>query len=513
MKRSLLLGAFVALVWAPLSAEDSSSDFDSLAAAPADEASTPAADLGSLKWAGDQTFDYRYGAYDPATRTGGQVDSQLSAEYKYGPFKLTGAASVRNNEFVPGETLLTFASGPLKVSAGLAEFSWGVADANNPTDTLNNRDYRYGANAKRLVNPAVTAALYPTDWMSVEAVYEPWKDPAKFPKDFQANTQSGLATSKSQLVAYLNSHSQAALASLLTSSYSPKATQDDVAHDASQPVVGGRLNFFLPGVDLAASYVYDRDTYLTPVVTLKQYAGSVWLPETVELAYKRVQRVGLNAKTTIDKYGLWLETAYNITEDPAGTDDGIRNNKLTWTTGFDFSWGPSSAWYVNLQYAGSWIPNYDATTYSDYANATPSLTDKTAVLRQTYRSLTNAIGAETEEWLHGATWSLKFPFTDLNLTPTFSGAVMVPVNYDRTASDGTVRDRVLSAYFKPECEWAPVDGVKVRLGGDLAYGWIKKDGSSDLSLDTTTDKLGTYTPQNSVYVEVNYQWNGSWGSK
>jgi len=501
MKRTLLLGTLAVLAWVPVSAQDAADDFAALAAAPAGDETAPAADFGTLKWSGENNFVYRWGAYDPATRTGGLVDGKVAAEYKAGDLKLTGAALARNGEFVPGETLVSWNPGAFKFSAGLAEFSWGVADANNPTDTLNARDYRFGATADRLVNPAVTAAWYPADWLSVEAVYEPWKDPSKFPKDFQASTQAGLDSGKTAL-------SDAGYNAVL-GSYHPKATLVEVAHDGSEPVYGGRINFYLPGVDLAASYVYDRDTYLTPVVTMKHYTA-VWVPETVELTYKRVQRAGLNAKTTLDRFGLWFEGAYNLTEDPDGSNVGIRDNKFTWTTGVDFNFGPASAYYVNLQYAGSWIPGYDAATASDYGSpSAANLNDEGYMTRRTYRSLVQSLGAESEEWLHGLTYSLKFPISDLGLTPTLSGAVLVPVNYDRTAADGTVRDRIASAFFKPELELAPADGVKLLVGADLAYGYIKKDGSSDIGLDTTTDKLGTYTPQNSVYVKLNYQWNGS----
>ena len=509
MKKFLLAGVFTALSLLPAVAENAADDFAALAGDASDEATSSS--LGTLKWAGDQAFAWRSGVAEDPTRTGGSVDSTLSAEYKLGDWKLVGAGVSRNNEFVTGETLLTWTPEAFKVSAGFTEFSWGLADKKNPTDTLNARDYRYGADAPRLVNPAVDVTWYPADWLSVEAVYEPWKEMSQFPKDFRASTQSGLDRSAATLkasfsqlaTAYPSTYS--GLSSLLNSSYNPKVTAQTLARDASEPVFGGRANFFLPGVDLSLSYLYDRDIYYTPVVTMKKYA-TLWLPNEVDLVLKRIHRLGLNAKTTLDRYGLWLETAYNLTEDPAGTDEALRNNKLSWTTGFDFNFGPASAYYLNVQYAGEWALGYDAATVKDYkADPTAAqLADQAYMTKRTYRSLVQSLGSETEELMNTLTASLKFPLADSLVTPSLSGAVIVPLGYD-----DTLQTRVASAFFKPELDVMPADGVHVFFGADLAYGWVKKAGSSDISLDTSTDKLGVYTPQNNVYIKVQYKWNGS----
>jgi len=485
MKRILIVGALAALVFGSVWAEDAASDFDSLAAAPAADASndTAAFDWGTLKWSGDQNFSWRWGAAENPTRTGGLVDGELTGEYKWNDLKVTGAAAVKNGEYTPGETLVTWAPGTFKVSAGLSEFSWGVADANNPTDTLNSRDYRFGASAERIVNPAVTTAWYPADWVSLEAVFEPWKEAPKFPTDFGASVRSSFA------------------------SYGTVVTVSDDAKDGSKPVYAGRANFFLQGLDLSFSYVYDRDSYYTPVITTVAVpaSGNAYLPSKIELVRKTVQRVGVNAKTTVDRFGLWFEGAYNITEDPTSTDYAIRDNKLAWTTGFDFNWGPGSAYYVNLQYAGSWIPGYDSSAVSALGSG---VFVKATAEKYYYRKLLNSLGSETEEWLHGATYSLKFPLNDATITPTLSGAVMVPFGYDNSE-----KTRIASAYFKPELDVMPADGVHLLFGAELSYGWIKKAGSEDVTLDTSTDKLGIYTPQNAVYIKVNYKWNGSLSAK
>jgi len=527
MKKFLLAGAFAALALFPAAAQDASSDFDALAGGASDDAA-PAASLGTLKWSGDQEFAWRFGAAEAPTRTGGSVDGTLSGEYKLGDLKVVGAGTVRNNEFVVGETAAFYSVGPVKVGLGYQEFSWGLADKKNPTDTLNARDYRFGADAPRLVNPAATIAVYPADWLSVEAVYEPYKEMSTFPKDFRASTQAGLSAAASALngkfAGAVAAYNAATGSSLTYSPYTPSTTAEVVTRDFSNPVYGGRANFFLPGVDLSLSYLLDRDTYYTPSVTMTSVSvanavlagnpavpgtSTFWVPGKIDLTLKRIHRIGVNAKTTIDRYGLWLETAYNLTEDHGGTDDGIRNDKLSWTTGLDFNFGPSSAYYLNVQYAGEWVLGYDAATLKDYKAdpTTTQLADQAYMTKRTYRSLTQSLGSETEELMNTLTASVKFPLEDNLVTPSLSGAVILPYNYD-----DTVQTRVASAFFKPEIDVMPADGVHVLFGADLAYGWVKKAGSSDIVQDTAMDKLGVYTPQNNLYIKVQYKWNGSVGN-
>jgi hypothetical protein len=525
MKRTILFGALVSLALLPAFAQDASSDFDAPAAA-ADSTAAPAFHWGSLKYSGDQEFSWRFGAYDPANRTGGSMDSKMAGEYKLDGLKVVAAGQVQENEFVPGETAAFYTLGPVKFGVGYQEFSWGVADKKNPTDTLNARDYRFSPNADRLVNPAASVAVYPADWMSLEAVYEPWKEQSKYPTDFQASTLVGLMAEKQQLVAgvqkkiddYIaaggtssdSTYLQLAGAkSLLSSTYQPKVTAEGTTRDLSSPVYGGRVNFFLPSLDLSVSYLYDRDAFYTPVVTMASYvSGQFVLPAQIDLVYKRIHRFGLDAKTTIDRYGLWLEAAYNKTEASSTDAYDNRHDNLDWTLGGDFNFGPGSAYYVNLQYAGTYVIGYDASTVKDYNNVNPTLTDLSYMTRMTYRSMTQMLGSQSEQLMNTLTGNIKFPLADATVTPSFSGAVIVPYTYDDTNAT-----RIASAYLNPEIDWAPVDGVHVLFGADLAYGWVKNSGSSDITLNTTTDKMGLYTTDNNLYVTVKYNWNGSLGAQ
>ncbi len=497
MKRTTVLWAMALLALAPAGAQDatdSSSDFDSLAA-PAADTATPKFDWGTLKYSGDQELSWRWGAYDPATRTGGMVDSKMSAEYKRGDVKVVAAAQVRNNEFVPGETAVFYAPGTLKFGLGYQEFSWGVADKRNPTDTLNARDYRYGVDAPRLVNPAASVSWYPASWVSIDVVYEPWKEQSKYPTDLVGKTSAGLSAAATKLKASVPYYA----------AYNPTVTADTNNQDTSQPVYGARTNFFIPGLDLSLSYVYDKDPFYTPVVTMKSYSG-FWAPQKVDLVYKRIHRLGIDAKTTVEQFGFWLESAYNITEASASDAYDNRHNSLDWTLGMDFNYGPGSVYYVNFQYVGEYIFNYDASTNSDYQSnpVAAQLMDQNYMSRQTYRSLVQSLGTQTEQWTNGFTVSAKWPLDDELITPGIDAAVALPVSYDTTKAT-----RYASGYFKPQVDYKPIDSLHILFGAELNYAWVKNSGSDSVSLDTANDRIGVYTPQNNVFVKVDYKWNGT----
>jgi len=497
MKRTLAVAALAAAVLAPAFAQDASSDFDA-PAAPEASTAAPAIDWGTLKYSGDQAYAWRWAADDAATRTGGFLDSTMKAEYKYRDFKVVAGASVRYDEFVPEETALYWSPGSFKFGVGLQEFSWGVADKANPTDTLNARDYRYDVDAPRLVNPAASVAYYPAGWVSLEAVYEPWKVESKFPTSFADTTQAGLDASAAALKATAYGPYLSAYSPTVTTPSSSVGTFDN-------PVYGGRVNFFLPGLDLALSYLNDLDSFYTPVVTTGLYAGgNVWAPQTVDLVYNRIQRFGLNAKTTVDRYGFWVEGAYNHTAASSWSDDTNRHDNIAWTAGMDFNYGPGSVYYINLQYAGVWVFNYDSSALTTPTQA--QLASASYMADYTYRSLTQALGDQTEQMLNSLMLRMNWPLNNATVTPSLSSVVAVPYNYNSTEWT-----RYASLYVNPEIDVMPVDGLHLLAGADLAYAWVKPANGSSVTLDTTYDRLGVYTPQNNLYVKVDYKWNGSLG--
>jgi hypothetical protein len=237
--------------------------------------------------------------------------------------------------------------------------------------------------------------------------------------------------------------------------------------------------------------------------------GYLYVPSSVDLVYKRVHRLGIDAKTTVEQFGFWLESAYNITEASSTDAYDNRHNTLDWTLGMDFNYGPGSVYYVNIQYVGEYVFNYDQSTVADYNNLSQSqqvalLQSQDAATREVYRSLVQSLGIQNAQWTNGFTASAKWPIDEELVTPSLDAAVSFPVGYDSTTAT-----RYVSGYFKPQVDFKPVDSLHILFGAELNYAWVKDTGSSSTTLDTTYDPIGVYTPLNNIFVRVDFQWNGT----
>ena len=88
--------------------------------------------------------------------------------------------------------------------------------------------------------------------------------------------------------------------------------------------------------DIAASYIYDIDQYYTPEIQVEKYQilnkdtkvnppltaeqlkgsfpSSVYGIKNITLKRNRIHRIGLDAKTVIDRFGIWGEACLSVTE-------------------------------------------------------------------------------------------------------------------------------------------------------------------------------------------------------
>jgi hypothetical protein len=116
-----------------------------------------------------------------------------------------------------------------------------------------------------------------------------------------------------------------------------------------------------------------------------------------------------------------------------------------------------------------------------------------------YRSLTQGLGLQTERLLQGVAGTIEFSFLEGRVKPTLDYAGYVPSGYD----DTTVT-RYGSAVLMPKLVLLPVDALRVTLGSEMAWSWIKENGGA-VKLDRT-DKIGQMTDDNRVYLEIAYSW-------
>lgn len=417
------------------------------------------------------------------------LENQLGFEVKSGNIKIVSnwTIDVQPSSSLPtvlsamaGENAIYWSPSSFKFGLGWQDFAWGVADKKNPTDNLNPRDYTVGVNADKLPVFALSANWYPSDTISFQGVYVPYEQQDKFPIDFAGHIKSSLSSLNSGVTVSVS----------------------DPAMDPASFIAGGRLAFRLPTVDFSFSYLYDWDQFYTATTTLTNVG--VYVPASVHLEKLRIHRLGADIKTLAGKTGLWLEAGLNLTQDLAASNtDNIRNPSLAWTAGLDTSYGPNDAFYLNVQYLGEYVINYDQSTVADYT-PTPSMakmTNASFVQSMLNRSLTQSLGLQTEGLTQGLTVNLKFPLLDNLLTPSLTAAYVLPFMYDSTNVT-----RFGSLALNPELDFMPIDSFHIKLGADLCYSWIQpKDGA--LQQDTTSDRIGIYGLNNNVYLKVEYAFN------
>jgi hypothetical protein len=511
--------------------DDSSALFDQAAAAPAASGdAAPAETTFALGLSGSHEFGYRLPAYDEdsfgyaSEMKSPYFDSELGLTVQDKDIKLVSnwdlalrplAAVAASTDSATGEygswdklvrarpleNYVSWSPSGWKLSAGYQVFSWGLADKRNPTDNLNPRDYTVGVNADKIPVLAADAVWYPTDSLSIEAVFAPTAQESKYPVDFKAEIE-GNAKKIGIAAATAAAHAGIALSPTGSVSYAPLALEPKNA------IAGGKASFRSSAFDASVSYLYDIDPLYTPKVTASAAmtgAASAAVSSTIVLERERIHRFGLDAKTTLGKFGLWTEAAYNLTGNEGDSDYSCRKSDLNYVLGTDVSFGPNDTMYCNLQYIGDWIPGFDGSFSKDYANGLPDLTKSITVpgyLQEYYqRATVNKLGLQTEGLLQGATLNLKLELADGAFTPQLTGAYVMPFLYD-----DALETRYGSLALNPEIDVKPVDSFHVKLGADLAYAWVKPAGG-EVRLDTANDKVGVYTSSNNVYLQILYKWS------
>jgi len=483
MKRTLCIAMMAALSLGGLAfgqeaAEAADQDSESTPSQAAESASGKSFEL---KLNGDHQFIYRAPVYGDDNYYDSEMKiprfrNELSLDVKDGQISLVSHWQIdsspafsqdRSDQWSDStrvrnlENYIAWNPEKFRLGFGYQIYAWGVADGRNPTDNLNPRDYTTMEGTKPHKIPVLSASLnwYPTEEISLETVFEPSAANSIFPIDYQEELGSFGFTN----VVY-----------------------DDLDNKPSNFIAGGKLNYRSQAVDLSISYLYDFDAMYTPVI------GNAGSPAATDISLerKRIHRLGADAKTTVGKFGLWAEACYSLTGNTDASDYSERLSRLDYTLGFDFNYGPQDDYYVNFQYTGTVIPGFDSSANTDISDM------------QSYyqRMLVGFMGSEREKYLQGVTWNAHWNLANGNIVPTFTGAYSLPFDYDDSA--GTRYGNLL---LRPEIDIMPVDSFHITVGAILSYAWIKKDG--DVSLDTTQDSLGIYTPSNHVFVSVSYKWN------
>lgn len=532
MRKSIVLSCVAAGLFFASGLAAQEEDSTDLFADVASVLSEPAAAESAfdLKLSGSHEMDYHAPAYDDANRDYlGDIKNpgftnDFGVEVTDGSVKLvsrwginvvsTFTPDAESARIKPYENFVSWSPDSLKLSFGYQVFSWGVADRKNPTDNLNPRDYTVGVNPDKIPVLAADIVWYPTNSVSVEGVILPSKQSSRYPEDFASLISSKSLPTVTKFV-MTNPGTHEGTAEM--ASYGIDPTYGQKGSRPQDFVAGGKVNFTSADFDLSFDYLYDLDQYYTPVISTVEkkydvvFSGSTigqksfHNVDSVSLERKRIQRIGADAKTTLGKFGLWLEAAYNLTENSGSGDYSARKSKLEYTLGSDVSFGANDSGYLNVQYIGSWIPGFDRNFSADYANGMPdsAMTGDQAYMQRFYeRSIVNSLGLDTEGLMQGVTCNVKYELADALFTPQVTAAYMMPFLYDDAKET-----RYGALVLNPELDVKPVDSFHIKIGADLYYAWHKTEADDSVTLDTATNAIGAYTPSNNVYLKVVYKWN------
>jgi hypothetical protein len=404
-------------------------------------------------------------------------DIRLKSEWEIETLLDQEAPLITGTTVYPLGNFITWQPGSFSITLGYQVFNWGTADTLNPTDNLNPKIYTKDIEPEKLPIFSVSAGYFPIDNLLIEAVYVPYPERSIYPTDPVTSIPPTLFT-VDEITVYRIPFSLEAF------------------------VIGWRLVFFSPFVDLSVSYVCDYEDYYTPEITYNSPAD-----KELELSYNRIHRIGADMKTTIGRFGLWLEVCANIPENIDIDARDRRKPSIAWTSGTDVFYGPDSAFYCNFQYNGTFIPNYDSSFYSDYPDGQPDpiLMGTDPVYAEEYlnRLFMQSMANQNEGLLNGFILNLDFPVLDSKVTPGFAAAYYLPVFYDTDKSS-----RYGNLTLSPKIVFKPEDAFELAVGAQLMFAWHKMAGSDEITIDYT-DPIGRRHDESNIYIMCSYTWSSS----
>ena len=377
-------------------------------------------------------------------------------------------------EMLPLENYISWSPWKFRFAIGFQNYNWGTGDKINPTDNVNTKDLRLPFNSKKYPAFSVSASFFPADFISMEALYIP----------FYLQVSSELAYSA---IEEMYGGTKLGVRSSINPEYFG---------------VGGKVNFFLRHADFSFSYLTTVDPYNSLEIELEkkgQDPYSYYDLSEAELINRREHNIGADFRTTAGIFGLWFEVCYKITEDFFMERDDIRNHQFSWVTGFDFNYGPDSAFYFNMQYFGYFNPLYDYNFYNDYEDGDFELDKSESYYEEFYyRRITNSLAMISEGFLHGISFNMEWPVLNSLLTPKIRTIYSIPLIYDtnREARYGNL-------YINPEIDIMPLDSFHILIGSDLFFSWHKLENKLDID---TSNLFGSNYASSNIYIEVRYKW-------
>lgn len=401
----------------------------------------------------------------------------------------------------PLENYLSMTFGKVRFDTGWQNIVWGTADELNPTDNINPEDNRKTYLPKKLPIFTLRSLFYPIPEITIDTVFVPFEQNDIFPYDIVSKLEN-----------YQND-------------LDIDFTIQPMEFSLKNSLVGIRGGYS-EKISASISYLYDIDPFYTAdadakiisvptniMIGTNTLSTNTYVPYLSARLYRsRLHRIGADFKTTISRLGLWAEMCLSLPEEKAKTEKPGRDLSFEWTTGLDFNAGENNDLYVNLQYNGHYLHNYDDTIMTDYSQMTSYLTpenfsaflmlaDPAGTLENIFERLMryHLIGRR-EAILHTISAKTEVKLLRGKIKPAIAAAYSIPTGYDKYY--GT---RPGSLFLNPEILFSPKDSLTIAFGANLVWAWIKTPDDNQYKLDRE-DRIGQFTEVNAIYLNAGYKW-------
>ncbi len=320
------------------------------------------ASASPLSWSGTGSVHTRYMTdYNDISASGITLypELKMSLNYKGEASEFTGSFTLSGNHDFTSSTDVADYLGRMideayyrvffkhfTLEAGLMKIVWGKGDEIFTFDNINPVDYSDFMNNSYLDRKMPEAMIkidIPFGQQGlIEALYTPVFTPDVFPvtgawvqKDYTAMEAIISGKMKSYVVSRTAALGNDLAASIQAQSEAASLAADTLNKEDMKTLAHGQGGLHVTdsfgGIDLGAAYEY---TYLRePVVDMRAFM--VDPTQKIDVTWNRLHLFGVEAATALGGFNFRAEGAYYLTEDTAGDDPVVHNNKLQYLFGFD----------------------------------------------------------------------------------------------------------------------------------------------------------------------------------
>ncbi|MEJ5187855.1 MAG: DUF1302 family protein [Breznakiellaceae bacterium] len=379
-----------------------------------------------------------------STSWASDFDGRLLAANLWGNGRLGGSLELK-------EAWVEASLGDLDLRLGKQIAAWGLADGNNPTDTINARyqgtRYATTLDEQKIASWMLNATYYlPGNLGTLQGILLPVSIPNKLPS-IAMTVRAGPTTIVIK--------------------------DDEYPAIAVENVEGGlRSLWYLGNLSFSASYFTYLDRY--PDFTVSVVGGPI-TTITYTPVHNRIHQLGLDAAYSIGGFDIRSEWALSLTKDLEGTNPAEKNSYLQGVlqTSRSFINGTTS---LSLAWAPRYVLNYKAP--SDYASP----------VDQQAASMLRRYDGQAYQWENGVSLRIAGKYLNETLQPE---ALFL--------AETSARDWLGTASVSYQIS----DSLSVKVG-TVQYGSFLPGGDADR-------ELGTFSKSSTIdrdyfYLEVKYSF-------